>query len=241
MKMSRTLSAPVLAVVLLCTASSPQELQSILGAGAPAALSNEEVISGLKEALRVSTERSVDKAGATNGFWNNNLIRIPFPQEAIAVKNTLTDLGINKPVEDFERTLNQAAELASKEAVPVFVDAITSMTIQDGFTLLRGGENAATNYLREKTSATLRTRFTPVVEKATSQVALTSYWQPLASAYNTATLLTGGKAVQPDLNAYVTDRAIDGLFTLLAQEEKTIRQDPVARTTALLQKVFAAQ
>lgn len=226
---------------LLLAACSPQELQSILGAGAPAALSNEEVISGLKEALRVSTERSVEKAGASNGFWNNNLIRIPFPQEAIAVKNTLTDLGINKPVEDFERTLNQAAELASKEAVSVFVDAITSMTIQDGFTLLRGGENAATNYLREKTSATLRTRFTPVVEKATSQVALTSYWQPLASAYNTATLLTGGKAVQPDLNAYVTDRAIDGLFTLLAQEEKTIRQDPVARTTALLQKVFAAQ
>jgi hypothetical protein len=226
---------------LLLAACSPQELQSILNAGTPAALSNEEVISGLKEALRVSTERSVDKAGATNGFWNNNLIRIPFPPEAIAVKNTLTDLGINKPVEDFERTLNQAAELAAKEAVPVFVDAITSMTIQDGFTLLRGGENAATNYLREKTSATLRAKFTPVVEKATSQVALTSYWQPVATAYNTATIFTGGKAVQPDLNAYVTDRAMDGLFILLAQEEKTIRQDPVARTTALLQKVFAAQ
>ncbi|MEZ4755562.1 MAG: DUF4197 domain-containing protein [Flavobacteriales bacterium] len=231
----------ILLLALLITACSPQELQSILNSTAPSALSNEEVISGLKEALRVGTERSVEKASAANGFWNNNLIRIPFPQEAIAVKNTLTDLGINKPVEDFERTLNQAAELASKEAVAVFVDAITSMSIQDGFTLLRGGENAATNYLREKTSATLRTRFTPVVEKATGQVALTSYWQPMATAYNTATLLTGGKAVQPDLNAYVTDRAIDGLFTLLAQEERTIRQDPVARTTALLQKVFAAQ
>jgi hypothetical protein len=231
----------VLFLALLFTACSPQELQSILGAGAPAALSNEEVISGLKEALRVGTERSVEKASASNGFWGNNLIRIPFPQEAIAVKNTLTDLGIKKPVEDFERTLNQAAELASKEAVPVFVDAITSMSIQDGFTLLRGGEHAATNYLREKTSATLRARFTPVVEKATGQVALTSYWQPIATAYNTATLLTGGKAVQPDLNTYVTDRAIDGLFTLLAQEEKTIRRDPVARTSALLQKVFAAQ
>ena len=231
----------VLLPALLLTACSPQELRSILNSTAPAALSNEEVISGLKEALRVGTERSVEKASASNGFWSNNLIRIPFPQEAIAVKNTLTDLGIHKPVEDFERTLNQAAELASKEAVPVFVDAITSMSIQDGFTLLRGGENAATDYLREKTSATLRTRFTPVVEKATSQLALTSYWQPLATAYNTATLLTGGEAVQPDLNAYVTDRAIDGLFTLLAQEEKTIRRDPVARTTALLQKVFAQQ
>jgi len=201
---------------LLFAACTPQELQSILGAGAPGGLSNEEVISGLKEALRVGTERSVDRAGATNGFWNNNLIRIPFPPEAIAVKNTLTDLGINKPVEDFERTLNLAAEQAAKEAVPVFVDAITSMTIQDGFTLLRGGENAATNFLRDKTSTTLRARFGPVVEKATSEVALTSYWQPVASAYNTATIFTGGKAVQPDLNAYVTDRAMDGLFILLA-------------------------
>lgn len=226
---------------LLYSACSPQELQSILGSGAPAALSNEEVISGLKEALRVGTERSVEKASASNGFWSNNLIRIPFPQEAIAVKNTLSDLGIHKPVEDFERTLNQAAEMASKEAVPVFVDAITGMSIQDGFTMLRGGENAATNYLREKTSATLRARFTPVVEKATGQVALTSYWQPVATAYNTATLLTGGRAVQPDLNAYVTERALDGLFTLLAQEELKIRKDPVARTTALLQKVFAGQ
>jgi hypothetical protein len=199
------------------------------------------VIVGLKEALRVGTERSVERAGAPDGFWGNNLIRIPFPSEAIAVRNTLTDLGINKPVEDFERTLNQAAELASREAVPVFVDAITGMSIQDGFTILRGGENAATNFLRERTSATLRARFTPVVEEATGKVALTSYWQPVASAYNTATILTGGRAVQPDLNAYVTERAMDGLFTLLAQEEQKIRKDPAARTTALLQRVFAAQ
>ncbi len=226
---------------LMLTACSPQELQSILNAGTPAGLSNDEVISGLKEALRVSTQRSVDKASSSDGFWSNSLIRIPFPPEAIKVKNTLTDLGINKPVEDFERTLNLAAEQAAKEAVPVFVDAITSMSIQDGFTLLRGGENAATNFLREKTSATLRAKFAPVVERATEKVALTSYWQPIASAYNTTTLLTGGKAVQPDLNAYVTERAMDGLFTLLAQEEKNIRQDPMARTTALLQKVFAAQ
>lgn len=231
----------VVVPALMLTACSPQELQSILNAGAPAALSNDEVISGLKEALRVSTERSVERAGATNGFWNNSLIRIPFPEEAIKVKNTLTDLGITKPVEDFERTLNQAAELASKEAIPILVDAITNMSIQDGFALLRGGENAATNYLREKTSASLRAKFTPVVEKATSAVALTSYWQPIASVYNTATLLTGGKAVQPDLNAYVTEQAMEGLFTLLAQEEKSIRQDPMARTTALLQTVFAAQ
>ncbi len=231
--------------VLACTAlfaCTPQDMQTILdsvptGAG----LSNDEVIAGLKEALQKGTERSVAKAGVTDGFWQDQLIRVAFPPEAIAVKNTLLDLGIKEPVEDFERTLNRAAEEAAKEAVPVFVDAIMGMTIQDGFNLLRGGENAATDYLREKTTATLTTKFRPVVENATGKVALTSHWGTVAGAYNTATLLTGGKAVDPDLNAYVTQQAIDGLFVLIAQEEKKIRQDPMARTTDLLRKVFAQQ
>ncbi|MCB0766039.1 MAG: DUF4197 domain-containing protein [Flavobacteriales bacterium] len=230
-------------VLLVCLfACSPQDMQNVLNSiPSSTALSNEEVVSGLKEALRLGTERSVEKSSLVDGFWNDARIRIPFPAEAIKVKNTLTDLGIKKPVEDFEHALNRAAEEATKEAVPVFVDAITNMSIQDGFNLLRGGENAATNFLREKTSETLRAKFTPVVEKATQQVALTSYWTPVANAYNTASLLTGGKAVDPDLNAYVTTKAMDGLFLLLADEEKKIRQDPAARATALLQKVFAQQ
>ncbi len=234
---------PILLVALvLFTACSPQELQSILnGAGTSTALSNEEVVAGLKEALRTGAERSVAKASATDGFMGDARIRIPFPPEATKVKNTLSDLGMRQPVEDFERTLNRAAEQAAKEAVPVFVEAITSMTIQDGFNLLRGGENAATNFLRDRTSASLRARFEPVVAQATREVALTSYWQPLASAYNTATLFTGGTAVDPDLNAYVTTKAMDGLFLLLAEEERKIRVDPLARTTDLLRKVFAAQ
>lgn len=232
----------LLSLAFLLTACDPQTMQRVLEAGTSTpALSNEEVIAGLKEALRVGAQRSVDKAGAADGFWKNEGIRIPFPPEAIKVRNTLLDLGMRQPVEDFERTLNRAAERAAQEAVPVFVDAITGMSIQDGFTILRGGENAATELLRTRTSDALRQRFRPLVEQATSAVALTSYWQPIASTYNTTTLLTGGKAVDPDLDAYVTERAIDGLFTLLAGEEKKIRQDPVARTTALLQKVFAAQ
>jgi hypothetical protein len=232
----------LLVVLVLFTACSPQELQSILnGAGTSTALSNEEVVAGLKEALRTGAERSVAKASATDGFLGDARIRIPFPPEANKVKNTLSDLGMRQPVEDFERTLNRAAEQAAKEAVPVFVEAITSMTIQDGFNLLRGGENAATNFLRDRTSASLRARFEPVVAQATREVALTSYWQPLASAYNTATLFTGGTAVDPDLNAYVTTKAMDGLFLLLAEEERRIRVDPLARTTELLRKVFAAQ
>lgn len=237
--MRKILLAFVTVSLLSC---SPQDMQNVLGSlPSSTALSNEEVTSGLKEALRLGTERSVEKASIANGFWNDARIRIPFPAEAIKVKNTLMDLGIKKPVEDFERTLNKAAEQAAKEAVPVFVEAITSMSIQDGFNLLRGGENAATDFLREKTSDALRAKFTPVVKQATQQVALTSYWTPVASAYNTASLLTGGKAVDPDLDAYVTTKAMDGLFLLLADEEKKIRQDPMARATALLQKVFAQQ
>ena len=231
-----------IAFCTLLLSCSTQEIQSVLDSIPSATgLSNEEVVAGLKEALKVGTERSVDEASMTDGFWNDPRIRIPFPPEAIKVKNTLMDIGLSATVEQFEHTMNHAAEEAAKEAVPVFVDAITSMTIQDGFDLLRGGDNAATEFLRAKTSETLRARFTPVVERATAKVALTSYWQPVANTYNTASLLTGGKAVDPDLDSYVTTKAMDGLFVLLAAEEKKIRQDPVARTTALLQKVFAQQ
>jgi hypothetical protein len=204
-------------------------------------LSNGEVVSGLKEALRLGTERSVTLSSALDGFNKNAAIRIPFPQEAIKVKNTLMDIGLKKPVEDFELTLNRAAEEAAKEAVPVFVDAITSMSIADGFAILKGGENAATNYLKEKTTTALLAKFRPKVEAATQKVALTNYWKPMADAYNMATILTGGKAIEPDLNGYVTQKAADGLFLLLANEEKKIRQDPLARTTDLLRRVFAQQ
>lgn len=238
---------PTAGLVLLAAVLGGCTEQQILGTmdamknGGAAPLSNGEVVSGLKEALRVGTERSVSLASAVNGFNGNALIRVPFPEDAIKVRNTLMDLGLKKPVEDFELTLNRAAEAAAKEAVPVFVEAITSMSIADGFAILRGGENAATNYLKEKTTAALLAKFRPVVEKATRQVALAQYWKPVADAYNTATLLTGGKAVEPDLDAYVTRKAADGLFVLLANEEKKIRQDPLARTTDLLKRVFAQQ
>ena len=242
MKYASPLVLPIVALALLLPGCSPHEMQAILGGGSgSAALTNDEVVSGLKEALRLGSERTVAKAGADDGFWNDGRLRIPFPQDAIAVRNTLLDLGFSKPVEDFERTMNQAAELAAREAVPVFTEAIMGMSIGDGFRILRGGENAATNFLRDRTSASLMARFTPVVEQATSQAGLTRHWNSLASAYNTASLFTGTKAVEPDLNTYVAQRAMDGLFLLLAQEEKHIREDPLARTTALLQKVFAAQ
>ncbi len=227
-----------LVLLLLLNGCSPQELQSVLGGAAGSPLSNEEAIAGLKEALRVGAERGVDKAGAENGFWNDARIRIPFPQEAIKVKNTLIDLGMQQQVDKFERTLNNAAELASREAVNVFIQAVNGMTIQDGISILRGGDDAATRFLRDRTSDTLRTRFMPIVERATSRVALAEHWRPLANTYNASTLFTGNEAIDPDLNAYVTERALDGLFLLLAEEEQRIREDPLARTSAILERVF---
>ena len=242
MKLHHLLLRPVLPFILVLLHScSPQELQSILDTAGGSPLSNEEVVAGLKEALQIGADRTVSKAGNENGFWADPRIKIPFPPEATAVKSTLLQIGMTKPVEDFERTLNKAAETAAKEAVPVFVDAIKSLSIQDGFTILRGGENAATDLLRQRTETQLRAKFLPVVKNATSSVALTSYWRPLANAYNTASILTGQQAVDPDLDAYVTDRAMDGLFLLLADEEKKIREDPIARTTELLRRVFGSQ
>jgi Protein of unknown function (DUF4197) len=177
----------------------------------------------------------------TDGFWANTAIRIPFPPEAQKVRNTVYDLGLRKPVEDFELALNRAAEEAAKEAAPILVRAIMEMTLADAFSILNGGDTAATNYLRKATSAQLTNAFLPTVQRATKRVKLTSYWQPLASAYNTTTLLTGAKAVSPDLDAYVTGRALSGLFVLVRQEEMRIRKDPMARTTDLLRRVFAVQ
>lgn len=235
-----------LVAILAAGCSSTQITQTMkdvadqVGGGTPG-LTNDDVIAGLKEALVKGAEYSVDVASATDGFWKSSRLQIPFPEEAIKVKNTLNDIGLNSQVEKFELTMNRAAETAAKEAVPVFVNAIKGMTVADGFTILRGGDHAATNFLKDKTTAELTGKFRPIVEKATQQVALTSYWTPLTSAYNKATLFTGGEAVNPDLDAYVTQKAIDGLFILVADEEQKIRQDPLARTSDLLKRVFAAQ
>lgn len=234
---------PTTALLVLFAGCSTQDLTKVLEAAGqttsgPAPLTNPEVINGLREALRTGTERSVQLTSAVDGFWNNARIHVPFPPEAVKVKTTLEGMGMKKPVEDFERTLNKAAEEATKEAVPVFVDAITGMSISDGFAILNGGEQAATDFLKEKTTGALMAKFKPVVARATERVALTNYWKPLANTYNTAGFITGAKAVDPDLDQYVTQKAIDGLFVMLADEEKKIRKDPLARTTELLRRVF---
>lgn len=224
---------------LLSTLDTANEVFNGEG-GVSAALSNDEVIKGLKQALSLGTDNAVGFAGALDGFAQNDRIRIPFPEKAIKVKEIAENLGLGIQIEKFELTLNRAAEQASKEAAPIFLDAITSMSIADGFTILKGDKDAASVYLRSKSYDKLYSTFSPKVETAVAEVRVAENWTPLANAYNTATLLTGGERVDPDLNNYVTTMAIDGLFTLLADEEAKIRENPAARVTDLLKKVFGS-
>lgn len=215
-----------------------ESLNSTLGSTAPA-LTNEEVVAGLKEALTVGIQNSVQQTSVTNGFLENVAIRLPFPPDAQKVREKALEWGLDEQVNKFETTLNRAAEEATKEAVPIFVNAIKSMSIQDGFNILNGGNGAATQYLQNRTIAQLKEAFLPKVQNAIAQVKLTDFWEPIANKYNMAMNFTGGEPVTTDLSAYVTDRAIAGLFFMVEKEENKIRENPAARVTELLQKVFS--
>lgn len=200
-------------------------------------LSNEEVIKGLKDALTVGTNNSSGLASKVDGFFKNPDIFIPFPPDAQKIKDRVDELGMKDQTDKFVETLNRAAEEAAKNAATVFVDAVKGMSIGDGFAILKGADNAATQYLKDKTTEGLRVKFTPVVQAAIDKVELTKYWNPIITTYNKIPFV---EKQNPDLTAYVTDRAMSGLFKLIAAEELKIRKDPVARVTDILKKVFGS-
>lgn len=200
-------------------------------------LSNSQVSLGLKEALQIGVKHAVREASKINGFYKNPLIFIPFPPEAKAMKTTLEAIGLKPMVQNFIRTLNRAAEEAAKKAAPIFLQAITGLTIQDGIQILRGGDNAATQYLYRKTSRQLFTTFRPVVGQALNKVQVARYWTPMVRRYNQVPFV---KKVNPNLENYVTQRAIRGLFKLIGQEEKKIRKNPAARVNDILRRVFGS-
>ncbi|NOR44060.1 MAG: DUF4197 family protein [Candidatus Delongbacteria bacterium] len=201
-------------------------------------LTSKEIIKGLKEALAVGAANSTILTSKKDGFNKSSIIRIPFPPEAKKVRKAVLKLGLKGIVKDFEKSLNRAAEEASKRALPIIKNAIMNMTINDAMGILRGADNAATKYLRAKTENALIAEFTPVVKRAIASVEVTKYWKPVADAYNATTIFTGEKAVNPDLDKYITEKALDGLFHLIAEEELKIRKDPIARVTDILKKVF---
>ena len=204
-------------------------------------LTTAEVIRGLKEALTIGAANSVSSASTLDGFYGNPQIFIPFPPEAIKVKNTLEQAGFSDLINDFEKSLNRAAETATKKSLPIFKNAIVGMSITDAMGILKGPDNAATVYLKSKTETDLRVEFTPVVKNAIQTVEVTRYWNPISSSYNKIAALTGGSQVNPNLEEYITQKTLDGLFLLIAQEEQKIRQNPTARVTDILKKVFGAQ
>lgn len=200
------------------------------------ALTNEEVIKGLKEALTIGTNSSSSTASKLDGYYKNPRIFIPWPEEAKDMKVKLTSLGMSAKITEFETSLNRAAEEAAKNAAPVFIDAITNMSLTDGFAILKGDDTAATHYLRKTTYSPLKEKFKPIVKEAILKVKVTSYWNPLVTKYNK---IPGVKKQNPDLDEYVTIKAINGLMLLISDEETKIRKDPAARVTDLLKKVFA--
>ena len=195
----------------------------------------DEVAKGLREALVVGADKATKSASAKDGFYDNKVIRIPFPAEAEKMKQTLQKTGMQSQITDFEKSINSAAELATNQLLIIFVDAITNMSIQDAFQILKGGNTAATSYLKKQTSAQLYNKIKPIAKKAIQQVEVTKYWNPLVKTYNTISFT---KVVNPDLEDYVTNKTIEGIFVLIANQEKEIRNNPKARTSELLQKVF---
>jgi hypothetical protein len=198
-------------------------------------LSANTIASGLKEALEVGAERGAARLSAADGFFKNAALKILMPPEAVKVEARLRAMGLGKQVDNAILSMNRAAEDASKSAAPIFINAIKQMSIQDAVGILRGGDFAATNYLKSKTTSNLTEAFRPVIEKALAKVDATKYWTTLFSTYNTFS----AQKVNPDLSAYVTEKALSGIFQEVAVEEQKIRKDPAAQTTALLKKVFS--
>jgi len=198
-------------------------------------LDESTVVAGLKEALRIGTERSTASTSKLDGFYGNALIRIALPEQYAGVARTLRNIGLGSYVDDFERSMNRAAERASGEAIDIFWSAITQMSISDAFGILNGGETAATDYFRRNTSRSLASRFQPIVREKMEEVGVYNIYNDLVAKYNQLPI---DKPEAVDIDVYVTTRTVDGIFSVLEEEEKRIREDPAARTTALLRKVF---
>jgi len=207
-------------------------------AGATGSLSTDEVAQGLKEALTNGVSKGSDLVSQVDGYLKNQEIKIPFPPEVQQVETKLRQIGMGGEVDKFITSLNRAAEDAAKEAKPIFTSAVKQMTIQDAWSILKGEQDAATKYLIKTTSAPLKEKFKPIIQASLNKVNATKYYKDLVTAYNKIPLV---QKVNPNLDDYATDKAADGLFIMIAKEEKNIRENPGARTTELLKKVFNAQ
>jgi hypothetical protein len=215
----------------IANAQLANTIQSVVGS----TFTEKEAVDGIKEALKNGTTNVVKVVSVTDGFFKNTEIKIPFPKEVKVIETKLRAAGLGKQVDEAVKSLNRAAEDASKTAQPIIVNAITKMTIPDAISVVKGSNDAATNYLKKTSTAELTTKFKPIVKSSLNKVGATKYWTDLITAYNKIPFVT---KLNPDLAQYVTEKAISGVFVMLAKEELKIRKDPKARVSELLEKVF---
>ncbi len=204
-------------------------------AGQGKGLTEKDAADAIKEALVKGTGQGVALVSRTDGYFGNPEIKIPFPESAHEIEMKLRSIGMGKQVDEAVLSLNRAAEDAAKSAEPIFVGAVKKMTVTDAIQIIKGKDNAATQYLSNTTTPELKTSFTPGIKSSLDRVNATKYWTELINVYNKIPFV---KKQNPDLVSYTTDQAIKGLFTMIAREEVKIRQNPAARTTDLLKKAF---
>lgn len=223
-------------MLLGCASLQNADLGTILGGGSTGALDEATVLAGLKDALKVGSDNAVTSTATVDGFLGNALIRIALPEQLDTAASTLRSVGLGSSVDELETAMNRAAEQAAGEARGIFWDAVTALTIGDAFAILNGHDTAATDYFRDRTENQLRARFRPIVSEKTASVGLGRLYGQVTETY--ANLPLTSKPELVNLDTYVTDETLAGLFTVLAQEEEAIRRDPAARTTELLRRVF---
>lgn len=211
---------------------------TVEGATGKGSLSNAEIGNGLKAALQEGITKQVTKLTAEDGFYKNEAVKILLPEELQKVDKKLRQMGMSKMADEGIKVLNRAAEDAVKEATPIFVNAITSMSFTDAKNILMGANNSATAYLEKTTTKPLYTKFSPVVNTSLSNVGADVVWKNIIDKYNSIPLVT---KVNPDLTDYVTDKALEGVFKMITVEEKNIRTNLSSRTSDILKKVFALQ
>lgn len=202
-----------------------------------ASLTNKDAAAGMKEALTRGAQMAVDQLGKTDGFFGNAAVKIPLPESLEKIEGLARKFGMAKQADTLVETMNRAAEAAVVEAKPLLVAAVKTMSVNDAKRILTGPPDAATQYFREATSTQLTQKFLPIVKKATAKVQLTEQYNAYAGKAVKLHLLDEKDA---NLDSYVTQKAIDGLFVMIAEQEKQIRQDPVATGSNLLKKVFGA-
>lgn len=213
--------------------------KQVTGGSSGNSLSSGDIVGGLKQALTLGAQKSADRLSVVDGFFKDAAVKILLPRQAQNVEKTLRNLGMGKLVDDAILSINRAAEDASKSAAPIFVNAVKRMSVQDGLGILRGADTAATGYLRKSTTPELTAAFHPVIDSSLQKAGAAKYWKDLFETYNK--LPTTFRKVDPDLSAFVTQKAMDGIFYYVAQEEKKIRKDPAAQITDLLKKVFGGK